>query len=197
MTVSAAATGNPLPFTWELRRSLTTLTIYTNNDRFSFFRFVAPTTLTTNQPYRVVLTNVAGSVFAQFNMTTLGDTDRDGIPDAWETRYNFDATNSIDRDIDWDGDGLTNWQEYNAGTDPTNAASSLKISLAVSGAQSTLSFGAASNKTYTVQYSNQPGNGSWSKLADIFARTNNHVETVVDPNWTSNRFYRAVTPRQP
>jgi hypothetical protein len=197
VTVSAAATGNPLPFTWEWRRGVSTVLIYTNNERFSFFTFVAPTTLVTNSPFRVVLTNIAGSVFSQFNMTTVPDSDRDGIPDGWEVRYGLNSTNAADADLDSDGDGLTNWQEYNAGTDPTNDASSLKLSLSVTGAQATLSFGATSNKTYSVQYADQPSGGAWSKVADLFARTNNHVETVIDLNWTTNRFYRAVTPRQP
>jgi hypothetical protein len=38
---------------------------------------------------------------------------------------------------------------------------------------------------------------SWSRLADIVARTNNRVESFTDPTWTSNRLYRVVTPRQP
>jgi len=63
--------------------------------------------------------------------------------------------------------------------------------------QATLNLNAVSNKTYTIQYIDQPGTGQWFKLGDIFARTNNRVETLIDPGWTTNRFYRAVTPRQP
>jgi hypothetical protein len=56
---------------------------------------------------------------------------------------------------------------------------------------------AVSNRTYTVQYTDNLNLGLWSRLMDIFAKTNNHVETFTDPGWTTNRFYRAVTPRQP
>jgi hypothetical protein len=195
--VSAAATGNPLPFTWEWRRGTTSLIVYTNNDLFSFFSFTAPTTLVTNQSYRVVLTNVAGLISLAFNISTLGDSDNDGIPDAWETRFGFNTASAADRDLDFDLDGLTNWQEYIAGTDPKDAASSLRVNLAISAGQPTVSFGAVSNKTYTVQYSDQLGSGQWLKLGDVFARTNNRVEPFPDPTWTTNRVYRVVTPRQP
>jgi hypothetical protein len=38
---------------------------------------------------------------------------------------------------------------------------------------------------------------SWPRLADIAARATNRTETVVDPAYTTNRFYRLVTPQQP
>lgn len=47
------------------------------------------------------------------------DTDNDGMPDDWETRYGFDADNANDNSLDTDGDGYTNVEEYLNGTDPT------------------------------------------------------------------------------
>lgn len=47
------------------------------------------------------------------------DTDNDGMPDAWETQYGFDANNTNDNSLDTDGDGYTNVEEYLNGTDPT------------------------------------------------------------------------------
>ena len=40
------------------------------------------------------------------------DTDRDGIPDAWETAHSLDPNNPEDRNSDRDGDGYTNLEEY-------------------------------------------------------------------------------------
>jgi hypothetical protein len=197
INVNAAVSGNPIPFTWQWQRGSTTLNIYTNNDRFSFFSFTAPTNLVTNQLYRVVLTNLAGNIFVNFNVNTLGDSDRDGIPDAWEARYGFATNNAADGSQDFDGDGLSNFQEYSAGTDPTNSASSLRVSLAIVGGQPTVSFAAVSNRTYTIQYSDDLGTNVWSKLADVLAHTNNRVEAFPDPTWTTSRVYRAVVPRQP
>jgi hypothetical protein len=59
-----------------------------------------------------------------------------------------------------------------------------------------VSVAAVSNRTYTVQYSDNLNLGLWSRLTDIFAKTNNHVETFTDSGWNTNRFYRVVTPRQ-
>jgi hypothetical protein len=39
--------------------------------------------------------------------------------------------------------------------------------------------------------------GVWNRLGDIVARPFNRVEPFIDPDWTTNRFYRVVLPRQP
>jgi V8-like Glu-specific endopeptidase len=53
--------------------------------------------------------------------TTLppADTDRDGMPDAWEGMYGFDPSDACDAARDKDGDGYTNLEEYLNGTHPT------------------------------------------------------------------------------
>ena len=47
------------------------------------------------------------------------DSDGDGMPDAWEVANNFDHL-TPNGSVDADGDGLTNLEEYNYGTDPNN-----------------------------------------------------------------------------
>jgi len=64
-----------------------------------------------------------GEVFLASNnflLDTAGrpvDTDRDGLPDFWEIAYGLDP-NVADANLDSDGDGRTNIEEYNAGTNP-------------------------------------------------------------------------------
>jgi len=48
------------------------------------------------------------------------DSDGDGIPDYWEVANGFNAQDVSDGGIDSDSDGLTNREEYVAGTDPNN-----------------------------------------------------------------------------
>jgi hypothetical protein len=60
----------------------------------------------------------------------------------------------------------------------------------------TLRFPALSNKTYTVEYTDNLGANPWSKFADVSTRGSNRVESVPDPAWRPSRFYRLVTPRQ-
>jgi hypothetical protein len=55
------------------------------------------------------------------------DTDHDSIPDHWEIQYGLNPTNAADAGQDWDGDGMVNWQEYQADTNPTNKASVLRL----------------------------------------------------------------------
>jgi len=99
--------------------------------------------------------------------------------------------------LDSDGDGMLNWQEYAAGTDPNDPLSYLRIESITASNIATLTFQAVSNKTYTVEFSDQLENGTWSKLTDVLAQPVTRMETVADPAARTNRLYRLVTPRQP
>lgn len=46
------------------------------------------------------------------------DDDGDGIPNGWEVRYGFDPRDGTDSRSDYDGDGLTNFQEFCLGRNP-------------------------------------------------------------------------------
>ena len=47
------------------------------------------------------------------------DDDDDGMPDAWETLYGLDPLDSSDANDDLDGDGVSNLDEHDNGTDPS------------------------------------------------------------------------------
>jgi pectate lyase len=47
------------------------------------------------------------------------DSDHDGMPDAWESKFKLDPKDASDNKQDQDKDGYTNLEEYLNGTDPT------------------------------------------------------------------------------
>lgn len=49
------------------------------------------------------------------------DSDNDGMSDDFENLYSLDPENEADAALDYDSDGLTNLQEFRAGTDPTDS----------------------------------------------------------------------------
>ncbi len=56
------------------------------------------------------------------------DTDGDGLPDEWEKRYGLNINDASDAQADTDGDLFTNAEEFEMGTDPTDAKSHLPYS---------------------------------------------------------------------
>lgn len=120
-----------------------------------------------------------------------GDTDGDGLPDAWEFA-NGTQVNVPDAGADPDGDGLTNGQEFLAGTHPNNAAEVLRImSVKALPAGLQLSFRAVSNRVYSVQYKPSLGSGNWSNLVVVPSLPTNRMVTVTNA-WPvgAARFYR-------
>jgi len=201
VTLSVEVTNTatlPLGYRWRRNNAFLADGFFVLTQRTAFFTITNAAPPFTN--YAVVVTNAAkpvGNLSATATLTFFTDADGDGLPDSWEAAYGFATNNPADALLDSDGDGLSNQAEYAAGTDPTNALSYLKIdSISVNGV-ATLSFGTISNRTYTVQYTDGLTAGVWSRLSDIAARATNRVEQVIDPKYTTNRFYRLTTPRQP
>lgn len=185
----------PVGFRW--RRGTATLTNIVQNQTTCAFT-LAGARLADAGNYTVIITNGAGqsTVSAAAVLTVLADFDADGLPDAWEALYGFNTNTVNNADLDPDGDGLRNRDEYLAGTDPTNASSCLRIEAFSRSAS--FQFTAVSNHSYTVEYSEALGSNPWLRLFDVPARATNHVHEVRDPSpLAGSRFYRVRTPLAP
>ncbi|HKQ36730.1 MAG TPA: hypothetical protein VJ063_01555, partial [Verrucomicrobiae bacterium] len=154
--------------------------------------------LTNAGNYNVGVSNILGSaprVSQNALLTVLADSDRDRMPDAWEQQYQFDPYESFDAALDSDGDGMENWKEYVAGTNPRDPTSYLNVSrFAVVPGQATVTFNAVSNRAYIVEFADTLG-AVWSPLQNVASRTTNRVVSVIDPAASNPaRFYRLAIP---
>lgn len=124
-------------------------------------------------------------------------TDRDGISSTWMLRYFGHPTGvASDRSRatdDADGDGMNNLQEFQAGTDPTNSTSTLRItSIAPNpGGGLTIQWSSADTKFYSV-YRATDLNWSTSLTLTSGVTATPPTNTYIDPSATNaaSYFYR-------
>ncbi|MCI0744134.1 MAG: lamin tail domain-containing protein [Verrucomicrobia subdivision 3 bacterium] len=168
---------------------------------FTNLRVLTISNVQTNQAgtYTVIITNAGnmspGVLSANAVLTVLVDSDGDGAPDIWESQFGFLPNNGSDGELDFDGDGASNADEFRAGTDPKDENSYLGIASIAVGGETSLTFPARSNRSYMVEYKDAVGTSSWTRLANVYVRTNNHTAVVLDTNAPGpQRYYRVVTP---
>jgi hypothetical protein len=75
-----------------------------------------------------VVTGFQGKVRTggRLHIARVVDANENSLPDWWEEIY-FGSLTNADPKADVDGDGADNWEEWMAGTDPTNENSSLRL----------------------------------------------------------------------
>ncbi|MDA0990540.1 MAG: thrombospondin type 3 repeat-containing protein, partial [Verrucomicrobia bacterium] len=119
-----------------------------------------------NQPANAYLTP------GRKNFPFMGDADADMLPDAWELAHFVDGTNAApDADSDWDG--LSNRDEYWAGTDPTNPASFFIISdMIPTGTYATVISPEATSIVVTVEANVLTWSSIPDRLYNVYASTN-------------------------
>jgi T5SS/PEP-CTERM-associated repeat protein len=123
------------------------------------------------------------------------DPDVDGIPSGWEQAHGLDPLDPFDAEADYDGDKMSNLEEYLAGTNPTNAASRLAItSLAPTNGHVRMSWSAVGGKRYVVQTNSALG-AAFSDASPVITMpgTGEGVTNYLDPGAATNRparFYR-------
>ncbi|MCL5096963.1 MAG: lamin tail domain-containing protein [Candidatus Omnitrophica bacterium] len=127
------------------------------------------------------------------------DHDADGLPDDWELAYGLDPTDPTDSTRDLDADGKTNLQEYWAGTNPLDPHSSFSVAMTWTANGLSLSFTAAADRSYSVQYRDSMETDGWLPMADISSAPTNHAVEVMDnqAGQKSQRYYRIAVPSTP
>lgn len=122
------------------------------------------------------------------------DSDNDGMSDEFEKHYFGDPT-AGNPAADTDGDGETNLEEYKAGTNPTDAASVLRINeIRRQGNDIVIVFEAAPDKSYRLEAGSNLIGGFPTTVQTVAATPTGGTRTVTDTGGATQptRFYRAV-----
>lgn len=129
------------------------------------------------------------------------DSNANSLPDAWERTF-FGAL-GVSPAADADGDGMSNKQEYLAGTNPTNSLDNLRIigfSSLPGGTSANLTWNSVLSRSYLIQENLNLNSSLWSDsgLGQIFPVGTSTTRTVPGTN-APMRFYRveAVRPLAP
>jgi hypothetical protein len=158
--------------------------------------------LTNTGNYSLVISNPAAPVVfsATAALNVMADVDSDRMGDVWELLHAFRPDDPADADGDADEDGMSNRGEFQAGTNPRDAQSVLKIDAITATTNGiNLQFMAVSNRSYSVLYGdNSASTSSWVRLTNSLGRSTNRLETILDGQRTNEqRFYRLVSPKAP
>ena len=116
----------------------------------------------------------AGTLAATFTVRLANDPA--GTPYTWLASYgltNFDA----DANADQDHDGLKTWQEYIAGTDPTSAASCLKVAQTN---RNTVTWSPVAGRLYSVYWSTNLVKGFTNLATSITYPQGSYTNTTPD-----------------
>jgi hypothetical protein len=137
--------------------------------------------------------------YVQTDSISPGALDGNGLPIAWELQ-NFGQT-GVDPNADPDHDGVSNLQEYLAGTDPNDVNSNLKITAFAShGTSAVLTWNSVPTRFYYLQKSLDLKLNIWtdSGLGLIAPTGSSTFGSFIDTN-APVRFYRvkAVLPLMP
>jgi hypothetical protein len=135
-------------------------------------------------------TLVAGSTLNLSGFYDFPDVNNNGISDAWEAEKFSSVVTNRTQQTDSDHDGMTDYAEFIAGTDPTNAASRLYFTgeNKKSDGRIQLQWPVVTNRLYQVNASSNLL--SWQPVTTWWQASNNPTMTYTATNTDKSGFYR-------
>lgn len=170
-----------------------------------------PNSATSESSYRISFDHVSASpnglgIFPQDEcpgLIMLGDRNasfwQDEIPDHWRLRYFGSVHNLLSQAMaDADGDGVPNWAEYKAGTNPTDVRSVLKLLSHKHASDSppnppqgvTLRWPSILGKQYSIEWTYSLSNSEWIPLQTDVPGSGNLMEVVDTDTSVPSKVYR-------
>ena len=133
---------------------------------------------TLNGTYRFTFNEQTGAYRLEF--VPPPDRDADGMPDAWETQYGLNPDDASDASGNLDGDGYTNLEEFQRGTDPRayNAPRSSFSSMTAAGTFNGWNQN-LKNMRLVADY-------TWQAEVNLANATGVRFKFVADTNWAIN-----------
>ena len=196
----ATATGDATGY-GEGQTFIGAISVTTNGSGNAAFAPALPAIIPAGQNITATATDPAGntSEFSQNVTVTTTDTDGDLIPDVWMVaKFGHPTGQAADKSRatdDRDGDGMTNLQEFRAGTDPLNSTSVFRLAAPTnSGADKLISLSGVTGITYRIDYADDLVSANrWHTLADQISGTGSPI-MITEPGAAAllQRFYRAV-----
>ena len=151
--------------------------------------------LTPGQPlfYRLFAQSAEGTVSTYlttgFDTRSLIDLDGNGMADGWEALH-FGGTGIAAPHGDWDHDGMTNLEEYFAGTDPADPQSRLSIISLVPQPDSSLRLRWQSADKVDYEIWRSPNLTDWTRMPGLHPATPPCNEIEIDPAGHPSYFFR-------
>jgi hypothetical protein len=135
-----------------------------------------------------------GTAVSGASLTILDDTDGDRMSDDFEQQY-FGSFNGGDPNADSDGDGVSNVDEFRAGTSPIDANSRLRVTqIRRQGNDIVVVFPSAADKRYRLEAGTSPTGAFAVNVATLVTPSVDAAREVIDVNAVPNgrRFYHVV-----